>query len=78
MEYNRIKKIEADLATIVAGGPSSAITSLTNNTGGTPGDTLADVPGTYNEATLANQIASLAAKVNAMLVVMRAHGLIAE
>ena len=45
----------------------SAITVLTDNSGGTASDTLADVPGAYTEATLANQIASLAAKVNALI-----------
>lgn len=38
--------------------------ALTDNTGGTASDTIADVPGTYNEATLANQLASLIAKIN--------------
>lgn len=45
----------------------AAITLLTDSSGGTPSDTLADVPAAYTEATLANQIASLAAKINAIL-----------
>lgn len=61
----------------VVGSQQSAITSLTDNSGGTPSDTLADVPAAYSEATLANQIASLAAKINAILTALRAHGLIA-
>ena len=46
------------------------IASLTDNTGGTASDTLADVPGTYTEATLANQLASLAAKINLILAAL--------
>lgn len=56
---------------------ANAITSLTDSSGGTASDTLADVPASYTEATLANQIASLAAKVNAILVVLRSANLIA-
>lgn len=48
-------------------GSFGAITELTDNTGGVASDTLADVPGTYTEATLANQLASLIAKVNALI-----------
>lgn len=47
-----------------AGG---TLTALTDNSGGTASDTIADVPGTYTEATLANQIASLTAKINAII-----------
>ena len=55
----------------------AAIASLTDNSGGTASDTLADVPATYTEATLANQVASLAAKINTILTALRTHGLIA-
>lgn len=50
-----------------AGMGAGGIAELTDNSGGTASDTLADVPGTYTEATLANQIASLAAKINAII-----------
>ena len=43
------------------------LVELTDNSGGTASDTIADVPAAYTEATLANQIASLAAKVNALI-----------
>lgn len=43
------------------------LAELTDNSGGTASDTIADVPGTYTEATLANQIASIVAKVNALI-----------
>lgn len=49
----------------------AALVSLTDNTGGTPSNTLADVPGTYTEATLANQLASLAGKVNAIITALK-------
>lgn len=47
---------------------------LTDSSGGTPSNTIADVPGSYTEATLANQIASLTAKVNALILLTRQHG----
>ncbi|MGH7774472.1 MAG: hypothetical protein ACREQA_19790 [Candidatus Binatia bacterium] len=50
-------------------GATSA--NLTDNTGGTASDTLADVPAAYTEATLANQLASLAAKINNIQTVLR-------
>lgn len=46
---------------------NSAITVLTDSSGGTPSNTIADVPASYTEATLANQIASLTAKINALI-----------
>lgn len=48
-------------------GGLGLLTVLTDSSGGTASDTIADVPGTYTEATLANQIASLAAKINAII-----------
>lgn len=54
--------------------PSSvSITALTDNSGGTPSNTIADVPTSYTEATLANQIASLAAKINEVVAVVNAQ-----
>lgn len=47
------------------------ITPLTDSSGGTAGDTIADVPGSYTEATLANQLASLTAKVNAIIAFLK-------
>jgi hypothetical protein len=43
------------------------LAELTDNSGGTPSDTLAAVEGTYTEATIENTVASLAAKVNALI-----------
>lgn len=54
-------------AAAAAGTAIGALTVLTDSSGGTPGNTIADVPGSYTEATLANQLASLTAKVNAII-----------
>lgn len=48
----------------------STVTGLTDSSGGTAGNTIADVPGTYTEATLANQLASLTAKINEIIVAL--------
>lgn len=44
-----------------------AITALTDNSGGSASDTLAAITGTYVEATVENTVASLAAKINALI-----------
>jgi hypothetical protein len=55
------------------------IVVLTDNSGGTASNTLADVPGSYTEATLANQIASLAGKVNELVRTTNAlRGMVVE
>lgn len=48
-----------------------ALVALTDSSGGTPSNTIVDVPGTYTEATLANQLASLTAKVNAIIAAIK-------
>ena len=53
-----------------APGAAAGLTVLTDNSGGTPSNTIADVPGSYTEATLANQIASLAGKINEIIAVL--------
>lgn len=53
------------------GDAQDAITSLTDSTTGTAGDTLNDTT-----ASVKDDIASLAAKVNSILTVLRNHGLI--
>ena len=42
----------------------TAITDLTDNSGGTASDTIPAIGGTYSQSEVANAIASLAAKVN--------------
>lgn len=55
------------------GGQQAAITSLTDNTTGTASDTLDDTT-----AGQKDDVASLAAKINAIIAVLEAHGLIAS
>lgn len=43
------------------------LTPLTDNSGGTASDTLAAIEGTYTEATIENAVATLAAKLNAII-----------
>lgn len=50
---------------------AEALVALTDSSGGTPGNTIADVPASYTEATLANQLASLTAKVNAIIAALK-------
>jgi hypothetical protein len=57
---------------------AAAITALTDNTGGTADDTLAAVEATYTQATIRNNQADLAAKVNAILVALRAVGIVSS
>lgn len=57
-----------------ATGVSANIVALTDSSGGTPSNTIADVPGSYTEATLANQLASLTAKVNALIAAAKSAG----
>jgi hypothetical protein len=45
----------------------SGIVSLTDNSGGSAADTIAVIGATYDQAEVADAIASLAAKVNAIL-----------
>lgn len=64
--------LPANAAAIVIGdrlesngdGTLRKLVDLTDSTGGTASDTLVDVPATYTEATLANHLASLAARIN--------------
>lgn len=67
------KEVATQIDGAVAAKPQiAALVALTDNTGGTASNTLADVPGTYTEATLANQLASLTAKVNAIITALKA------
>lgn len=55
-----------------------SIRDLTNSTGGVVSatDTVVDVPAAYAEATLAAQLATLTAKINEILTVLRGRGII--
>ena len=52
---------------VVAAGD---VTSLTDNSGGSAADTIAVIGGTYDQAEVSNAIASLAAKINAILAAL--------
>ena len=45
----------------------TAVPSLTDNSGGTGADTIAVIGATYDQAEVANAIASLADKINALI-----------
>lgn len=53
---------------------ASALVTLTDNSGGTAGDTIAAIGGTYNQAEVRNAIASLAAKINSVITTQRSSG----
>lgn len=59
-------------AAVAAKAQIAALVALTDSSGGTPGNTIVDVPASYTEATLANQLASLTAKVNAIIAALKA------
>lgn len=65
-------EVAAQIDGAVGGNPAvAALVALTDSTGGTPGNTIADVPAAYTEATLANQLSSLAVKVNAIITALK-------
>lgn len=45
----------------------AAVVSLTDNSAGTASDTIAAIGGTYSQTEVRNAIASLAAKINALI-----------
>ena len=51
--------------------PEGQLTELTDSSGGTASDTLAAIASTYVEATIENTVASIAAKVNAIIRQMK-------
>jgi len=53
-----------------------AIASLTDNTTGTADDTLADPGASYTAATMRNDLADLAAKINSILAALRSAGIV--
>jgi hypothetical protein len=55
---------------------SPAIASLTDSSGGTASATLAAISGTYVQAEVRNSIASLNAKIEEILIMLRAEGII--
>ena len=55
----------------------SAISSLTDSTGGTADNTLVDVGLVFTQANINNDLADLTAKVNDILAKLRLAGIIA-
>lgn len=53
---------------------AATIVSLTDSSGGTAADTIAAIGATYDQAEVRNAVASLAAKVNAMLTLLQNMG----
>ena len=77
IELSMVPPLAKEVATQIDGAVGSkaqitALVALTDNSGGTASNTIVDVPATYTEATLANQIASLTAKVNAIIAALKA------
>jgi hypothetical protein len=66
----------AELKTVLAAIPQTAIVSLTAASG-TADNTVADVGAAFSQATLNNNFQDLATKVNAILAVLRAAGIVA-
>lgn len=56
--------------------PSPAITSFTDNSGGTAADTIAAIGATYDQAEVRNAVASLAAKIEEILDALRNEDII--
>lgn len=56
--------------------PQTKISTLTDSTGGVANDALTDVGAAFNQATLNNNFADVAAKINAILAALRANGIV--
>lgn len=77
IELGMVPALAQELTTQIANAIESkaqiaALVSLTDNSGGTATNTIADTPTSYTEATIANSIASLAGKVNAVIAALKA------
>ena len=63
---------------LAVGAQQANIVSLTDSSGGTASDTIAAISATPTQAEVANAVASLAAKVNAVLSALETNGLLAS
>ena len=63
-----------------AGRRIHKVTALTDSSGGTASvtSTIVDVPGSYTEATLADQLATLAAAINSLITELQDSGLMEQ
>jgi hypothetical protein len=76
-ELSMVPPLAKEVASQISGAVAAktqiaALVALTDSSGGTPSDTIVDVPASYTEATLANQLASLTTKVNAIIAALKA------
>jgi hypothetical protein len=60
------------------GAQAALIADITDSSGGTASNTIAAIGGTYNQAEVRNAVASLAAKLNGVLAVLKNAGIIAS
>lgn len=77
-----VEELEVDGVAIGGIAPSAAIASLTDSSGGTANDTIAAITNAANAGSadvgpVADGLADIAAKVNAILAALRTHGIIA-
>lgn len=66
-----------NFAQVAAMAKAAVVVALTDSTTGTANDTVSDVGGAFNQATLNNNFADLAAKINAILTALKNAGLMA-
>lgn len=67
-DANDLDTVLSDIDTAIAA--AGDVTALTDNSGGTAGDTIAAIGATYNQAEVRNAVASLAAKINALIAAL--------
>lgn len=77
LEMSMVPPLAKEVASQIDGAIAAkaavvALVALTDSSGGTPGNTIVDVPASYTEATLANQISSLAVKINQIIAALKA------
>jgi hypothetical protein len=77
VELGMVPQLATELVSQINGAVAAktqvaALATLTDSSGGTAGATIVDVPASYTEATLANQLASLTAKVNGLITALKA------
>lgn len=70
--------IRSEPWTYFGSSASAAEADITDSSGGTASDTIADIEATYTEATIANAFATVAAHINSILTVLKAEGLMKD
>lgn len=67
-DANDLDTVLSDIDTALAA--AGDVTDLTDNSGGTAADTIAAIGATYDQDEVRNAIASLAAKINAIITAL--------